>query len=189
MLIILTLSILCIITTLFYVRNDKHSYYYGFDCIFQTQKLPLGICPFYVMEYPQRFILICDVSNDGYDVVIGNGVRYYDSFSIKDVLSYGYNDTSIVAKCTDSLNNVKYLISCATKYKNKDGSPIISFRDLDNVLLQKKHNNYQWYNVDVKECERVIDGKNRMLLLCILSILLFTTNLIALLMNKKHRCR
>src|SRR5574344_1961051 len=67
MLIILTLSVLCIITTLFYVRNDKHSYYYGFDCIFQTQKLPLGICPFYVMEYPQRFILICDVSNDDYD--------------------------------------------------------------------------------------------------------------------------
>ena len=33
------------------------------------------------------------------------------SFRIKNFLGYAYNDTSVLLKCTDSLNNIKYLVS------------------------------------------------------------------------------
>jgi len=188
LLIILTLFVLCIVNVLFYIKHDRVAFYYGDDCTFCNKKLPFEINPYYVSEYPQRFILIDEISKDGYSVKVGSGTRYYgSSFKIKDFLSYGYNDTSIIVKCTDSLNNIKYLSSYVTEYKNNDGSLVIGFQDLSDTCFQKINHNYKWYNVDNKTIENIIDKKNKMELLSILFVILFFVSLTELLRQGRRK--
>ncbi|MDR1591466.1 MAG: hypothetical protein LBS16_01070 [Prevotellaceae bacterium] len=175
----------CVICSLLFVNYDKQAYFYGLDSNFHKKQLPFGISPFYVYEYPQEFVLINKIYKDGYSVAVGKGIRFYrSSFKINDFLSYGYNDTSIIVKCADSLQNIRYLSSYVTEYKNKDGSPVISFQDLDFADLQKISNNYQWYNVDNETIENIMAKKYRFLLLFILSAIAFFTSSVIWLIKK-----
>jgi hypothetical protein len=91
-----------------YLRYEIKGYYYGFGCTFCNKTLPYNIKPKYIFDYPQSLVLLDD---DDYELV-GGGFSYETTnFKIKDLLDYGYNDTSIVVKCTDSSNNVRYLMS------------------------------------------------------------------------------
>jgi hypothetical protein len=180
----------CAIFSALYVKYDKKAYFYGLDSNFCGQKLPFKISPFYVCEYPQKFVLIDRIYKDGYSVAIGDGTRFYrSSFKINDFLSYGYNDTSIIVKCTDSLQNIRYLSSYVTEYKNKNGSPVISFQDLGFADLQKISNSYQWYNVDNETIENIMAKKYRFLLLFVLSAIAFFTSSVILLIKKKRKTK
>jgi hypothetical protein len=181
LLIISILLSFCTISVLLYVKYDKFGYEYGLDCTFCENNLPYGITP-----YSDRYRSFTLLDNDKFNLV-GSGFRYSkSSFTINNFLSYAYNDTSIIVKCTDSLSNVKYLSSYVTEYKNKAGSPVISFRDLDKVHFQEISNNYQWYNVDKETIDSKTSKKYIMLLLCVLSGILFFTSSVILLIKKKR---
>ena len=164
----------CLVFALLYVKYDRQGGAYGLDCYFCNNNLPYGITARCYSDYPPRFYLVDD---DDFEL-LGSGFRYYrNSFIIKNLLSYGYNDTSIIAKCTDSLNNIKYLISYVTEYKSKNGKPEISFQDLDYTCFQKISTNYLWYNVDNKQIKNIMNKKEVFLILCLLSMFLFIISL------------
>ena len=164
------LGVCCIVFALLYVKYDKQSWAYGLDCYFCKNNLPYGITPKYNTRYPQNFVLFDD---DDFEL-IGSGFRFYrSSFTIKKFLSYGYTDTSIIVKCTDSLNNIKYLISYVTEYKSKNGNSEIGFQDLSDTCFQEINHNYIWYNVDKEQIENMMEKKNGMFILCFLSVILF----------------
>ena len=117
-LILLVVSL--VIFVLLYLVYDSKGYEYGLGCDFCKKEMPYGLKPIFYSEYPQRFYLL---DEDGFELV-GIGFRYETTnFKIKDFLAYGYNDTFVLLKCTDSLNNIKYLTSYKTGYKSKKEIP------------------------------------------------------------------
>jgi hypothetical protein len=54
----------------------------------------------------------------------------------------------VIVQCTDSLNNIKYLISYETGYKSKKGNPEISFKDLKNSDFDQLKTDYQWFVIN-----------------------------------------
>ena len=98
-------GVLFLVLVLLYLRYDKTGYYYGVECSFCNKNMPYGLTPKIKFDYPQSF---CLLDEDGFELV-GIGFRYkQSSFRIKNFLGYAYNDTSVLLKCTDSLNNIKY---------------------------------------------------------------------------------
>ena len=103
-------------------------------------------------SFPQSFVLLDD---DGYELA-GSGFSYETTnFKIKDVLDYGYNDTSIVMKCTDSTNNIRYLMSYKTGYKSKKGNPEVSFKDFYFRDFKKASEYYHWIDLDNQKGDRI----------------------------------
>ena len=66
-----------------------------------------------------------------------------------------YNDTSVLLKCTDSLNNIKYLVSYETGYNRNKGHPDISFKDIDNDEYNKIKDNYQCIEIDKEKANTI----------------------------------
>ena len=99
---------------------------------------------------------ITEICNeDGFELT-GIGFRYrQSSFRIKILLGYGYNDTSVLLKCMDSLNNIKYLVSYETGYKSDKGHPAISFKDIDNDEYSQIKDNYQWTEIDEEKANTI----------------------------------
>jgi len=144
------LFLLLIVGLLFYLWSDNRSYEYGLKCNFCNISLPYNVKPHDGSDF--SFTLNGD---DGLELV-GIGFRFFDSkITIKDFLAYGYNDTSLIVKCTDSLNKVNYLISYKTKYKNKNNSPVISFKDLSSSDFEQIKGKYRWVELDEKEAGRI----------------------------------
>lgn len=98
-----------IICALFYIKYDRDSFYSGYGCRFCKEELPYNLKPHDGSQF--SFTL---KDEDDFELV-GIGFRYQkSSFTINNLLAYGYNDTSVVIKCTDSLKEIKYLISYPT---------------------------------------------------------------------------
>lgn len=141
------LGALCI---LFYLKYDSKSYDYGFGCTFCNKTMPYNLKP-----QTDRYYSFVLLDEDDFELT-GSGFRHRQSnFEIKDFLGYGYNDTSVIAKVTDSLNNIKYLASYETKYKNKKGNPEISFRDIDDTYFEQVKDNYQWVELDEEKAGKI----------------------------------
>lgn len=140
-----------IICSIFFLRYDKVGFYYGLDCSFCKERLPYNLKP---NDGEQFSFTLKD--EDDFELV-GSRFRYITTnFTIKDFVAYGYNDTSVVIKCTDSLNTIRYLISYETSYKSKKGNPEISFKDLNDSNFESVKDKYQWFEVD-KETYYAID--------------------------------
>lgn len=137
---------------LLYLNYDSKGYHYGLKCNFCNMNLPYGLSLKMNSDYPQDFVLL---DGDGFELV-GSGFRYrQSSFKIKDFLAYGYNDTSVIVKCTDSLNIAKYLVSYETAYKSKKGNPEISFKDLSISDFEQIKDKYQWFEVDEEKANTI----------------------------------
>lgn len=107
--------------------------------------MPYGLTPKINSDYPQNFVLL---DKDGFELT-GSGFRHrQSSFKIKNFLAYGYNDSSIVVKCTDSLNNIRYLTSYKIGYNKEERNPEISFKDLSNADYEQVKDKYQWFELD-----------------------------------------
>jgi hypothetical protein len=133
-----------------FLKYDSERFDYGWNCNFCNKKLPYSLEHKFYDEDRKRFYLL---DADGLELV-GSGFKFYsNSFTIKDFLGYGYNDTSIIVKCADSLNIVKYLTSYQTKYKSKNGNPDISFKDLSNYGFEKVKDNYNWIVFNHEEAQ------------------------------------
>jgi len=122
---------------LLYLVYDR-GYEYGLGCDFCNKEMPYNLKPIFYSEYPQKFYLL---DEDGFELV-GIGFRY--------------DDTSVLLKCTDNLNNIKYLTSYKTGYKSKKGNPEISFKDLSNSDFEQVKDKYQWVEIN-KEKGYAID--------------------------------
>ena len=70
-------------------------------------------------------------------------------------MGYGYNDTSVLLKCTDSLNNIKYLVSYEIGYKSDKENPVISFKDINYNEYSQIKNNYQWIKIDEEKANTI----------------------------------
>lgn len=172
-------SLLLGVSLLFYLWSDKKSYEYGFGCNFCNISLPYNLNPHDGSDFS---FTLNDV--DGFELV-GIGFRFYGSkVTIKDFLAYGYNDTSVIVKCTDSLNAVKYLTSYKTKYKNKEGNPEISFMDLSNSHFEQIKNNYNWVEVDEEKANTIQFMKFLSMLGAVLSLIFIIWRLFKLRRNK-----
>lgn len=126
-----------------YLKFDAEGYNNGLDCTFCNKKMPYNLKPHDGFHF--SFSL---KDEDDYELV-GAGFQYErNSFKIKDFLAYGYNDTSVIVQCTDSLNNIKYLISYETGYKSKKGNPEISFKDFKNSNIEQIKTDYQWFVIN-----------------------------------------
>ncbi|MFV0345981.1 MAG: hypothetical protein ACK5IQ_07005 [Bacteroidales bacterium] len=147
---IILFGILCIVSVLSYLKYDSKHYDYGFSCTFCGEAIPYGLKP-----YSDRYYSFALLDEDEFELV-GKGFKYQNSsFKINEILGYGYNDTSVIVKCTDSLNNIKYLTSYETKYKSSKGNPEISFKDLninDSELLRE---HYYWIDLDDEKGDRI----------------------------------
>jgi hypothetical protein len=162
-----------ILCALLYVKYDNEGYHYGLGCHFCKEQMPYSVKPY---DGPQFSFVLKD-ENDF--ELVGIGFRYRkNSFKIKDFLAYGYNDTSIVAKCTDSLNTMRYLISYETGYRSKKGNPEISFKDLDNSDFERVRDKYQWFDVDEKKADVLNSNKSISILGFFLSLALVVLSLL-----------
>ncbi|WP_372472557.1 hypothetical protein AB4865_06990 [Capnocytophaga sp. ARDL2] len=146
-------GVLFFVFVLLYFRYNNTGYRYGLECSFCNKNMPYGLTPKINSDYPQNFVLL---DEDGFELT-GSGFRHrQSSFKIKNFLGYGYNDTSVLLKCTDSLNNIKYLVSYETGYKSEKGNPAISFKDIDNSeYSQIKDDSYQWVEIDEEKANTV----------------------------------
>jgi len=132
-----------------FLRFDSIRFEYGWECDFCNKLIPFGLK---VKEYNTSCVLL---DEDDFNLV-GTGFMYQTTnFIIKDFLSYGYNDTSIIVKCTDSLNTIRYLTSYETGYKSKKGNPEISFKDLSNSNFEQVKEKYNWVVFNHEEARRV----------------------------------
>lgn len=144
--------VLFIVSVLLYLSYDNKGYSYGLECSFCNKNMPYGLTPKINSDYPQSFVLL---DEDGFELT-GNGFRHrQSSFKIKNFLGYGYNDTSVLLKCTDSLNNIKYLVSYETGYKSEKGNPVISFKDIDNNEYIQIKDSYQWIEIDEEKANTI----------------------------------
>ncbi len=162
-----------IICSVLYLKYDSKGFEYGLGCNFCNKKLPYNLTP--ITDRYGSFTL-----NDEEDFeLIGTGFGYKkSSFIIKNFLVYGYNGTSVFAKVTDSLNNVKYLISYETAYKSKKGNPQISFKDLSNSDFEKIKDNYQWVELDEEKGNKIRFYRALSFVGAVLSLLLLLWHLI-----------
>lgn len=176
---IILFSISFIVCVMFYLKYDSEGYEYGLGCNFCNKKMPYGLKPHDGSEF--SFTL---KDEDDFEL-IGKGFKFFSSsFTIKDFLAYGYNDTSVLVKCTDSLNAVKYLIAYETKYINKNGNPEISFKDFSDNDFEQVKSKYKWFEVD-KEKGYAVDGNKFLFkLVALLSLILTIWRLIKLRRNK-----
>lgn len=127
-----------------YLTIDNNNFNYRSSFYQHKCKMPFGISPVNHSEYPQHFDLIDD---EGFEI-IGNGFRYEQcDFTIKRILAYGFNDTSIIVECTDTLNKIRFLSSFKTGYQSKKGNPEISFKELKNSSFILHKIDYQWHEV------------------------------------------
>lgn len=172
------LEVLFLVLVLLYLRYDKIGYYYGVECSFCNKNMPYGLTPKINFDYPQSLYLL---DEDDFELA-GAGFRYkQSSFRIKTFCGYAYNDTSVLLKCTDSLNNIKYLVSYKTDYSNDKGRSNISFKEIDNYECNIIKDNYQWieYNEEKANSIRFIKslcivGISLLLLIIIRKLLRFT---------------
>ncbi len=171
----LLLGLSFIVFVFFCLKFDAAQYNYGFGSIFCKRKLPYNLEAKLYSDYPQRFYLL---DENGLEL-IGKGFKFYNnSFTINNLLAYGYNDTSIITKVTDSLNNVRYLASYETKYKNKKGNPEISFKDLINSDFEEIKENYQWVELDEEKGNKIRFYRALSFVGAVLSLLLLLWHLI-----------
>lgn len=177
----LVLSIVSfIVFTSVYFYYDSKGYEYGLGCNFCSKKMPYNLKPHGGSEF--SFTL---KDEDDFEL-IGKGFKFYSSsFTIKDFLAYGYNDTSVVVKCTDSLNTSKYLISYETKYKSKKGNPKISFKNLSNSDFKQIKDKYQWFEVDKEKGYAVDRNKFLSAIGALLSLVFIVWRLFKLSSTKK----
>ena len=174
---IILFSISFIVCALFYLKYDSKGYEYGLGCNFCNKKMPYHLMPSFYSQYPQSFYL---KDEDDFELV-GIGFSYRkNSFKIKNFSAYGYNDTSVVIKCTDSLNTIKYLTSYETGYKSKKGNPEISFKDLSNSDFEQVKDKYQWFEVDKEKGYSIDRTKFLFMLGALLSLLLLLLSLFKL---------
>ena len=164
---------MCAISILYYLKYDSKQYYYGWDCAFCNKALPYNLEP---NDYYDRSFTLMD--DDGFELV-GIGFKYRRShFKIENFLGYGYNDTSIVAKVTDSVNNIKYLSSYETGYKSEKGNPEISFEDMPEAKFQQVKEKYNWVDLDEEELMKIRRYKTLSFIGAIISLLLLLWYLI-----------
>lgn len=149
---VFSLIILCLsfcFSIFLFLRYDSERFEYGWECDFCNKSIPFGLK---VKEYNTSYVLL---DEDEFEVV-GIGFRYETTdFKIKNFLAFGYNDASVVIKCTDSLNTIKYLSSFETKYKSKNGNPVLSFKDLSNNDFEHVKEKYSWVVFNHKEAQSV----------------------------------
>jgi hypothetical protein len=132
------------------LKYDKEKYYYGLGCTFCPENMPFNLSP--NMDRYSSFTLL---DEDGFEIV-GIGFRHKkSSFCINDILSYGYNDTSVVIRCTDSLNTIRHLVSYETKYLSSKGTPSVSFREIEYHELGIIKGHYNWVNLDEETANRI----------------------------------
>lgn len=174
-----TAIVFLIICSLLFLEYDNEKYYYGLGCTFCTENMPFNLTP--NMDRYSSFTLL---DEDGFEIV-GNGFRHKkSSFRINHLLSYGYNDTSILLRYTDSLNKIRYLVSYETTYLSDKGTPSVSFRDIEHHELESIKGHYDWVILD-EETANSINFKRFMCLLGIVfSFFYITRSLIKL---KKRR--
>lgn len=176
---IILFSISFIVCSLLYIKYDKEGYHYGIECSFCNEKIPYNLKPH---DGGQFSFTLKD--EDDFELV-GIGFSYSEnSFKIKDFLAYGYNDTSVVVKCTDSLNTIRYLTSYETGYKSKKGNPEISFKDLPNNDFEQVKDKYQWFEVN-KEKYYAVDKNKFLSMLGVLLSLIFVVWRLFKLRSKK----
>jgi hypothetical protein len=167
-----------IICTIFYLKYDKVGFHYGLDCSFCNEQMPYNLKP---NDGGQFSFTLKD--EDDFELV-GSGFRYETTnFTIKAFLAYGYNDTSVVVKCTDSLNTIKYLTSYETGYKSKKGNPEISFKDLSNTDFEQMKSRYQWSEVGKEKYYAISRNKFLSMIGALLSLILFVWRLFKLRSN------
>jgi hypothetical protein len=160
-----------------YLVYDSKGYEYGLGCDFCNKSMPYNLEPMFYSGYPQSFYL---KDEDDFELV-GSGFRYQTTdFAIKDFMAYGYNDTSVIAKVTDSLTNVKYLISYETGYKSKKGNPEISFKELSNNDFEQVKDKYKWFEVDKENVYAVDRNKFLSMLGALLSLFFLIRKLLKL---------
>ncbi|MHC5310114.1 hypothetical protein ACYSNM_08585 [Myroides sp. LJL116] len=171
---ILGFLVLFIVFVLLYFKYDSKGYSYGLECSLCNKNMPYGITPKIAFDYPQGFFLL---DEDKFELV-GVGFRFYNTgFKIKRFLGYGYNDTSVLLKCTDSLNNIKYLVSYEAGYKNKKGNPTISFKEIDNGEHGKIKDSYQWVEIDQEKAYTIRFMKFIFLVGALLSLFFIVRNI------------
>lgn len=184
--IIVFLIILYLITFISsYIKYDKQLYYYGRGCAFGQSDLPYHMKPKFETDYPSIFVLLDD---DDFELV-GRGFRYRRTdFVIKDFLEYGYNDSSIIVKVTDSLNNIKYLSSYETVNKSTHGNTEISFEDLSEPKFQQVKSTYTWMDLDEEKERTLMDHRALSFIGIVLALILLIRLLIknrSILMKQK----
>lgn len=168
-----------ILCTIFYLKYDKVGFHNGLSCNFWNEKMPYNLKP-----NVGRQLSFTLKDEDDFELV-GIGFRYVTTnFTIKDFLAYGYNDTSVIVKCTDSLNTIKYLTSYETGYKSKKGNPEISFKDLSNRDFEHVKDKYKWFEVDKKTYHAIDNNKVLFMLGALLSLIFIFWSLF-MLRNKK----
>ncbi|MBK7341201.1 MAG: hypothetical protein IPJ64_00505 [Saprospiraceae bacterium] len=164
-----------------FIKYDSKRFDYGWKCDFCNKKLPYNLVHKFYDDYPQNFVLF---DEDDFELV-GIGFKYYASnFKIKDFLAYGYNDTSVVVKFTDSLNTIRYLTSYETKYKSKKGNPEISFKDLSNSDFEKVKDKYNWIVFSHEEAQKVTFKRFLSFIGTLLSLVFIVWRLFKLRSNK-----
>lgn len=169
-------GLIFIVSVLLYLYYDRESSSYGSTCLFCEHPLPFGMRA-KSGNYAGGLVLV-----DASDFEsVGKGFTYQRAgFKMEDFLAYGYNDTSLIVKCTDSLDNINYLISYKTGYKNEKGYDEISFEKLAIKQFDRIKQKYSWVLLNEEQIKMSAVRKNLVLVGMIISLFFFIGEMINL---------
>jgi hypothetical protein len=158
-------NIAYIILSVFFITILIYVNFNSFTSSFLPHKLPYGLMPVQSHSYPQNFVL---KDANGFEVT-GVGFRHsQSSFEIKDFLSFGYNENSIVLVCLDSLKNIKFLKSFETGDRDEGGNSVVSFEDIDSTQFNIIKSNYNLVSISEEKSNTI-----RFLRLVVNAIIIF----------------
>jgi hypothetical protein len=165
---LITCFVVFLLTSFSFLKFDKERSEYGLPSVFYSRQMPYGLS---VSKESYSSYALLD--EDGYELA-GIGFRYgMTDFKMKDLLACAYNDSSVVLKCTDDSDSIRFLSSYETGYKSKKGNPEISFMDFKNYNLAQIDKDYNWIIFDEEKANKASSFRLLSLIGVVFSFLLF----------------
>lgn len=146
--------------------------------------LPFNMQPMFYSHYPQAF---CLLDSTGIPLLYPGLTFQNDStnFGIKEIVEYGYDDTTLVSACVDSSNSIKYFRSRV--YCQQLGPEIDFFEiSIEQYDILRYSHKYTWVNV-----KKSIDKAYHISVCFFRLLLILVSTLIAILLLKfiYHKCQ
>jgi hypothetical protein len=135
-----------LLSVVFYISLDKQLYYYGTSTFHFYNLLPINISVVDRADFEGGFAILDDVGL----CIAGKGNTYkYNNgtIEINEILSYGYNQSKVIAKFKDPTEKVYFIEFKKNDDKNSKKILAVKFFEFnDNLILDE----YNWINIKGK---------------------------------------
>lgn len=130
---------------LYFAYNDR-AYYLGINCFLHQNSLPFNLKPEFVdnINSDKQFSIIDQKKYPA----IASGFKFQNSnIKIKRIISYGYNQNTLIVKVFDINQRIFYFIATNENHSDIDNSEI-AFEELKFEDVNKYSKKISWTEID-----------------------------------------